>query len=66
MYNSIMNSAADGKQEGKRMVDVHWQGRPDLGFLECDFDSNRRMVRWAHGQWRKVAYCHSEGHWVWQ
>ena len=51
----------EGTQMGQ--VDVYWQGRPELGFLECE--TNGRMARWANGKWNRVAFCHSEGHYVW-
>ena len=44
-------------------IDVYWQGKPELGFLECETDG--RIARWAMGKWNKIAYCHSEEHWVW-
>ncbi len=49
------------------MVDVYWQGRPELGFLTCEKITSGALIwaRWAHGKEERIAYCHSEGHWVW-
>ena len=59
-----MDSAAKANGEGQKMVDIYWLGRSDLGFLECEVAGTQ--ARWAHGAWRPIVYCHSEGHWVWR
>jgi len=43
--------------------DVYWQGRSDLGFLECERVGD--SARWAKGKWNRIVFCHSEGHHVW-
>lgn len=52
---------------------VGWIGKPELGTLLCDVVTRDRTndephgvsaVRWASGAVQKVAFCHSEGRYV--
>lgn len=53
------------------MIDVYWQGKSDLGFLECEVvtrwdDGTPKSVRHTLGKERRVTYSHSERHYVWK
>jgi hypothetical protein len=60
---------ADAKMAEYGTVGVYWEGRPELGHLNCDIITMKGSLvheaSHAHGKIRRVRFSHIDGHYVW-